>query len=231
MIGKDMSGVLGTVIFNYAFVITVPSWVNEKKESVSINKSIWSATSIATLFYLAIGLFGAMAFDFNISDDLLTVINDRSSGVSHIIAQVCVYLFPAVALLSSIPVYSIIMRYNLVENNICRKSVANFWAVIFPWLISVFFYSGVGLLDLINWASLLVNGFINFVIPMIIYIVAIQRSKKEETKDDLTSNNEFQVLPHWINPILCASILTIVITTLVITVIGINIAKAVGANL
>lgn len=28
--GSNQSQVLGTIIFNYAFVITVPSWVNEK---------------------------------------------------------------------------------------------------------------------------------------------------------------------------------------------------------
>ncbi len=29
-IGKNQAGVLGTLVFNYAFVVTVPSWVNEK---------------------------------------------------------------------------------------------------------------------------------------------------------------------------------------------------------
>jgi hypothetical protein len=29
-IGPDQSQVLGTVIFNYAFVVSVPSWLNEK---------------------------------------------------------------------------------------------------------------------------------------------------------------------------------------------------------
>lgn len=43
-VGDNQSQVLGTIIFNYAFVVTVPSWVNEKKESVSINKTIWYAS-------------------------------------------------------------------------------------------------------------------------------------------------------------------------------------------
>ena len=29
-LGKNQAGVLGTLVFNYAFVVTVPSWVNEK---------------------------------------------------------------------------------------------------------------------------------------------------------------------------------------------------------
>jgi len=172
--GSQMDEVLGTVIFNYAFVTTVPSWVNEKKGIVSINKSVWSATAISTVFYLSIGIFGALAFDFNSNDDLLSVINASTTGVNHYIAQVFVYLFPVAALLSSIPVYSIVIRYNLVENKICRKSFAQFWAVVFPWVLSVVFYTGAGLLVLINWASLLVTGFINFVIPMILFIVVMR---------------------------------------------------------
>jgi len=31
VIGKNQSQVIGSVIFNYAFVVTIPSWVNEKK--------------------------------------------------------------------------------------------------------------------------------------------------------------------------------------------------------
>jgi hypothetical protein len=74
----------------------------------------------------------------------------RTTGALHVISQISVYLFPAVALMSSIPVFSIIIRYNLVENKICRKPFANFWAVVFPWILSVFFYAGKGLLLVIK---------------------------------------------------------------------------------
>ena len=43
MFGPNPSGQIGTCVFNYAFIVTVPSWVNEKKPGISINKSIWSA--------------------------------------------------------------------------------------------------------------------------------------------------------------------------------------------
>lgn len=35
-IGKDQTQVLGTIIFNYAYVISVPSWVNEKVSEISM---------------------------------------------------------------------------------------------------------------------------------------------------------------------------------------------------
>jgi hypothetical protein len=133
----NLSQVLGTVIFNYAFVITIPSWINEKKQGVGINKSVWIATSISTVFYLAIGFFGAWSLSFDQQQDILDGIVVQAHGPKwlHVVSKVCVYLFPIVVLLSSIPVFSIIIRYNLVENKICRKSIANFWAVIFPWIL------------------------------------------------------------------------------------------------
>ena len=44
IIGDDFTSVVGTVIFNLAFVVTIPSWVNEKKPKVSVNRSIWYST-------------------------------------------------------------------------------------------------------------------------------------------------------------------------------------------
>jgi len=38
-IGSNFTSVLGVVVFNFAMITSIPSWVNEKKESVSIEKS------------------------------------------------------------------------------------------------------------------------------------------------------------------------------------------------
>jgi hypothetical protein len=58
-------------------------------------------------------------------------------------AKVATYLFPPAALLTSIPVFSVIIRYNLIENEICGKIPANLFAVVFPWIAALFFYAGV----------------------------------------------------------------------------------------
>eukprot|EP01119_Soliformovum_irregulare_P012256 TRINITY_DN3171_c0_g1_i1.p1 TRINITY_DN3171_c0_g1~~TRINITY_DN3171_c0_g1_i1.p1 ORF type:complete len:345 (+),score=92.59 TRINITY_DN3171_c0_g1_i1:479-1513(+) len=241
-VGASFDQVFGNVIFNYAFVITVPSWVNEKRASVPINASLWTATSIATLFYLSVGLFGAWAFDYGPNQDLLDAININSHGVAHDIARVFVYLFPIVALLSSIPVFSIIIRYNLVENNICRKPWANFWAVVFPWILSVVFYAGAGLLSLINWASLLVNGTVNFAIPLLLYILSTRVTHHpvieaniqvdEEDTSEEPDSADFRILPSWlpIPEITCGVGLLSLFIFFLLGIIGINIAVAAGAN-
>jgi len=193
--GSDQSQVLGNIIFNYAFVTTVPSWVNEKvkanvlsiqqanlnqRKDVSANTSIWASTAISTLLYAVIGLLGGLAFSFDSQQDFLDGLDtETAGGALHVISSICVYLFPAVACLTSVSVYSIVSRYNLLESRICRKGTANFWAVIFPWIVAVAFYNGAGLLNVVNWTSLVVSGTVNFIIPIVIFMVAFRKNKGE----------------------------------------------------
>ena len=74
----DLSSVLGTVMFAYTYVVTIPSWCNEKKPSVSINKSIWGSSTVSTAAYIVFGLLGAWAFPNMVDSNLLDVISDVS---------------------------------------------------------------------------------------------------------------------------------------------------------
>jgi hypothetical protein len=55
------------VVFNYGFVATVPSWLNEKSPHVSPTETIWVAVGSATFLYIILGIFGALALDFRCS--------------------------------------------------------------------------------------------------------------------------------------------------------------------
>jgi len=110
-----------------------------------------------------------------------------------------------VALLSSIPVFSIIIRYNLIESGVVtNKKAANFWAVIFPWIIGVFFYTGAGLDSVINWTSLFVNGLVNFIIPLLLYIMAHRKhplrnnsSQEIPSIQEAVEDTYHAFPPHW----------------------------------
>lgn len=95
-------------------------------------------------------------------------INRLTVCIRHL--QVATYIFPSAALLSGIPVLSIIIRYNLLENHIMNKFWSNMFAVVFPWVVSLAFYPGTSLADLINWSSAILFVFLNFVLPLMLYI-------------------------------------------------------------
>lgn len=62
--GFNQLGVLvSNTLLNYAFVVTVPSWVNEKKDGVSVNRTVVAAMIGATAMYIAIGVFGGLALN------------------------------------------------------------------------------------------------------------------------------------------------------------------------
>jgi len=163
--------VFGVIMFNFAMVVTVPSWCNEKTHATSINRSLGSSIFIGTILFFLVGLLGSLTYHISPDGgDLLSAID--SSSEATLLSSICVYLFPISVVATSIPIYSIIVRYNLLENKICNKPMANFIGVILPWLVTIPFYTGQGLNNVINWSSLISGGIINFIIPFWLYVRA-----------------------------------------------------------
>lgn len=78
------------------------------------------------MVFIILGLFGGWAFVYPSGGDLLSVLNSNSDGGPEWLgdlSQISVYLYPLVALLTGIPVFSIVIRYNLLENKLCSKGV------------------------------------------------------------------------------------------------------------
>lgn len=51
LFGDSMSQLAGVVLFNYAYIVTVPSWLNEKQNGVSVNSTIWHASTLSSAIY------------------------------------------------------------------------------------------------------------------------------------------------------------------------------------
>jgi len=134
---------------------------------------IFTSTALAAGIFLYVGLLGAAAFQYAPNENFLTVLTQCKR--CSIVTRITAYYLPGAVFLTSIPVYSIIVQYNLLENKICGRIMAFFISVVVPWLFAVPFYTGAGLLDVINWASLFLQSFINFLLPMIILIKARAR--------------------------------------------------------
>ena len=179
-VGSDQSSLYAVVLFNYAFVVTIPSWANEKKVGVNINKSVWFSTLCGTSMFFFTGIFIAGAWDCSgsNSDLLAKFTNSSTHGVSPL-TKALAYLFPVIALVTGIPIFSIIVRYNLLENNICGTFWANFWGAIFPWIAAIFLYTGNALNDTVVWAGLLTIVPLNFVLPAWFYIQALNEADED----------------------------------------------------
>jgi len=174
--GKNQTSVLGQIMANYGYVTTVPSWCSEKKREVSVNKSLWSATIIASVTFFILGYLGALSFHFPSDGDILSVIN--TSDQANAFDKVLVYLFPLMVLATTIPVFSIIVRYNLIQSRVFHKGVANFIAVVLPWIVAIPLLTGAGLNSVLNWGTLIFSSMANFIIPFLVYEKACRFREK-----------------------------------------------------
>ena len=82
-------------------------------------------------------------------------------------------------------------RYNLYIGKVCGKRWSYFWGVIAPWLVAFCFSQSTYFAQLINWASLIVNGVVNFLVPMIIYLRAVSVTPTATAEGDYKANNEY----------------------------------------
>jgi amino acid permease len=174
---------LPTVLFNYGFVATIPSWLNEKKPSVDVSSTIWTAQALATGQYLIFAILAALSINFSAGTDALSMIN--SGGVEGMweVSKIMTFIFPIANVYTSIPVFSIIVRYNLLQLDGIKVPVwaANLLAVVLPWVVAVPFFAGNGLSDIINWSSALAFCGLNMILPVLFYVLAQRmiRSGKE----------------------------------------------------
>ena len=88
ILSSAQANLLGTIIFVNAFVVTLPSWLNEKSHSVDVTPILWyqslsgstkayhhsflfflrESLGFATIFRIAIGLFGGLAYCLTIKN-------------------------------------------------------------------------------------------------------------------------------------------------------------------
>ena len=103
---------------------------------------------------------GAAAFAI---DSNATILNVLSSDRPNIVALVSTYIFPlgefppcsssgafltlrcflTAVLITSVPVFAIVVRYNLLRGDICSNRMAIFLSAVFPWLIAIPFQTRV----------------------------------------------------------------------------------------
>ncbi|KAF9577848.1 hypothetical protein BGW38_006679, partial [Lunasporangiospora selenospora] len=108
--GPDMSQVFGSILFNFAYITAIPSWANAKRPSVSVPKTVGVVSSMMTTLFTAVAILGGMTYKIPENSTMIQVIN--TSPDSTTLSQIAGYTFPIVALITSIPINIIVIRYH-----------------------------------------------------------------------------------------------------------------------
>lgn len=167
IVGNTFSSMCGTIIFNFAYCPTLPSWMNEKRPEVPATKILWTSALFSTLMYVLLGIGGAIAYP-NAETNLLQVLG---APVSSPVTRVCSYLFGTLVIGLGIPVFCIVMRYNLVVGGM-RPGLATFLGVVLPWLVSWILYQGSAAETFIGLSGVVLISAIGFLLPLCVALVA-----------------------------------------------------------
>ena len=101
-------------------ITTVPSFINELSHHVSIHRIIAYSIMICVIIYLIVGLVGAASFKIAFSSDILATLS--ASNQHKVLITIANILFPVAVLVTSVPVFAIVIRYNLVRGGFCSNS-------------------------------------------------------------------------------------------------------------
>eukprot|EP00164_Ancoracysta_twista_P011800 GFYU01018337.1.p1 GENE.GFYU01018337.1~~GFYU01018337.1.p1 ORF type:complete len:200 (+),score=42.50 GFYU01018337.1:141-740(+) len=162
-----------------------------------------------TLVYFLFGLLGAWAYPgaYTDRDNIFQAMISPKAGQPKLAIHtlLCIHLLSLGAFIPGLPVYSISVRYNLVSTRMLSTFWANMVAIVFPWFLVLVFYQGKYFLPLLNWSSLLFNGFINFTIPFIMYKRTNHWEQRADEEGDALDDEalakqkkpQWQVFPSW----------------------------------
>jgi len=181
-LGDATENAVSTAFFNFVYVMTLPTWINEKASTVSVRTTIVWTTVLSLVYYLVLGVAGATAFDFTGNMDILSAIDTertRHKGAVHELALATTYAWPVVVLISGIPVFMIIARKNLQRAHLLGARASAIVSTVLPWLLAVPFLAGKGLQELINWTSIFGLIYINFVAPLLCYHTITRMTDEE----------------------------------------------------
>lgn len=185
----SQGGLFSTLLFNFAFMSTLPSWANEKKPEVSVGWSFCLTMTYLVVVYATIGIVGGLAYPPYFETDATLFSKLNASGSRW--AQLSVIAYPMLQNFTSIPVFAVLIRYNLMQVGLSR-CVSTVIAVGLPGVLSVPFYTGKGFAMISQAGGLATSSVINFIVPISVYWISRQQLR---TRSQLESENGIQYKP------------------------------------
>lgn len=161
---------IGILLFNFAMMSALPSWANEKCEGVSLGWSLFLSIGYVVVVYSAVGMVGAAAYApfYHGDENLFSKLNASGS----LLARCTVEVYPIVQNLTSIPVFAIFIKYNLMRLTHLGPFASSLLAFASPLVLSVPFYTGRGFEHVANFGGMAFSSVINFVAPALVYMRA-----------------------------------------------------------
>jgi hypothetical protein len=174
---------VGPILFNFAFIVTAPPLICGTTSAERASWSLVGACCLMGVLYTIVGSAGANAAANRQSSDnnlLSLVFHGRDAATLNFWDVLAVALF-GLSQLASIPVYCELARATLHSHLQFSNRYAVFLASnVGPWLIVACAYNSALFEAFVEWSSLLLLGFANFSIPLLLDLVYSRRLQTME---------------------------------------------------
>jgi len=170
--GESWSELFGIILFNYTFTTAVPAWIGEKSEHVHVPEVLNKSNLLGSALYITVGALGALSIP-NVSDNMLSSMIIGDFGKT---TQISASLFAFFIIGLGIPLFSVLMKMNLVGSGLCTSTQGNILATFVPWLIGWLFYKGSAAAKLLSWGGVIFTSIIAFVAPLLLSIYSVTKN-------------------------------------------------------
>lgn len=180
-VGPNPFSTVGPIMFNFAFVVTAPPLVAmAKKESIAYQALGMACVAMGVL-YTMVGCVGAPVANavrnglIEGGDDtnLLSLILLSGkvvgglSGRPSMIDLFCIGTF-GLSTVASVPVYCLLAKDTLVNDAGVAPMPAFLLSNVLPWLLVALTYNAAFFEAFVNWSGLLILGYSNFSLPLLL---------------------------------------------------------------
>ena len=174
-VGTSADALGGIILFNFALAYTLPSWICEKKPAVPAMRMILIALVLALVFFIMIGLFAGRAFaPYSNRGIVLPDHVHKDVPAIQVSAFWMIQAFTILSNLTTIPIYAILMRYNLQQGLSMGRVLATILSILVPFTLSVLLYADVGFKPVVTLAGP-IGALVNFVAPSLFFLCALQQ--------------------------------------------------------
>lgn len=175
-VGPNPFQTVGPIMFNFAFVVTSPpSSAMARKESIA-HKALGMSCVVMGSLYMMVGLSGASVsnavrsgmIEGGDDSNLLSLIllSGGEGGPSYLdLLMIGLFGFSTVA---SVPVYCLLAKETLINDAGVAPLPSFLLSNVLPWILVALTYNAAFFEAFVNWSGLLILGYANFSIPLLL---------------------------------------------------------------
>ncbi|KAK3251453.1 hypothetical protein CYMTET_39209 [Cymbomonas tetramitiformis] len=202
--------ILEVQFFTFAIGFVIPVWLStpgimecsEKDTFPPIRDACVSRGIQFTVF----GMMMALTFKDIDTMSAINLVLDRDNDVDPL-TQLCAFILLATAILPNILSYTITVKDNLEED--FGSDFANGAAFVLPWCSAFLVYFGGSYEPVVNWSSILLSSYMNFLIPLWLFLMYARSDTVVTYKvaDMRQPRLTWLSIVHWVGVLICVFVI------------------------